>query len=273
MKCVFTSTEWIGNNRGKSELLTENKAGIISPLLPIEDGIKTILSVNTSGFTLVTVNREILRQGKEQNVFSIVDSMLFDPYPMKVIDNVKQFEGMFEDYERHFGFGRVERTDTVRFLTYVDKQPEYTAIGITKRDRRLTHLIYSLYFEGEYSNKDIVNLIAKHVSRELKACEIANVNVNINGTERVDSRYADKVRTYKQSYYHEKFEEARLLCNDATRRKTSITEYFDKPMRYESMSLFDVEPKPVELKPKQKTNHLAEFLQHLGELKQGIGVS
>src|SRR4051812_35578902 len=75
MKCVFTIQEWHGSHKSKSELYGEDVNGRMSPLMPVQEGVRTILTVTEDGYKLMNVNKEVLRQGVTTDVFEAFDSM------------------------------------------------------------------------------------------------------------------------------------------------------------------------------------------------------
>lgn len=253
MRCVFTSNELIGGHRVKSELWTESKEGTRAPLLPVIDGVKTILTVKADGYKLANVEGEILRQGITTDVFEVANSMLFDAEPMQVIDNVRGFEGRFSEYEQIYGFGRVERSKNRKFRLYVEKSDRGSGIGLVEYSGFDTYAIHSLLYSGPFNNRVMIDFVAEYVSSMLKASEKASIYyTGVNSSYKLDSKYADFIK-YHSKVYKDNFEQARLIAHDALLRRTDIAEIFEEPMRYEPQGLFVVEQKQEPEKPEKPT--------------------
>ena len=215
----------------------ETQDGKTEPLLPIIKGIKTILTVGENGYKLVNARKEILRQGKDTNVFNVIDSMLFDPLPMYVKDEIKCVEMDYGQYERVFGFGRVERDETRRFLAYVERTSSGIGIGLIGYEWSSTLAVHSLYNDKPMSHREVANYIASFIEPMLKASERAKITGVGLDANQLSGAYAGIVRMY-ESDYKDRFEQVRLLAMDATRRKTNIIETIEEPVRYLASGLF-----------------------------------
>lgn len=238
MKCVYSVNEFSSNSLVSSELWGETMEGKSGPLLPIIEGIKATLTVTKDGYTGENnAFGEIVRQGKETDVFAIYDTMRMPVEPLQVVMPI--FVGMFSEFERIYGHGRIERDETRRWLAYVEHTGSSTSTGLTEYEWANTLAVHSLHIDKAMSNGEVVNFIASFVEPKLKACEHGTVTgVGIDAS--LLSGGFGVVRMH-ESTYKDRFEQRRLLTMDAAFRRTDISEDLEEPVRYIASGLFNVE--------------------------------
>ena len=223
MKCICKETVYSRNGKLRTNLIGEFKDGKRRRLMETnKEGYKTILTVTPKGFELVAARSgEVLRRGKETDVFNIYDSLLIkeEACPMLVKDDIKGAALAFEDYENKYGFDRVQREVLAKFSVYTEEDCKGTAFGIVKQHWGETLEIHSIYEPELMSNKEKAEYIAEYISDKLNANEIGNISaVGID-------KYSDHsfVRIYAHAFAA-KFEQAKELYDDAMKRKTTISE-------------------------------------------------
>ena len=134
----------------------------------------------------------------------------------------------------------MERDTTRRFLTFVERIDSGVGIGLVEYSWSDTKAIHSLFIAEPMSHRGVANYIASIIEPMLKACERATITGVEMDASQLSGTYAGIVRMY-ESTYKDRFEQPRFLAEDATRRKTNISETFEEPVRFIVMGLFDVD--------------------------------
>jgi len=222
----------------KSEFWTETKEGARAPLLPLKDGVRALLTVGRNGYKVHNVHGEVMRQGVETDVFTIYDNMPMDVEPLRV--ETPDFTGLFVDYEREFGHGRIERDEKRRFKAYYVRTADGIGLGITEYRRLKTMSIHSLFVPEPMSDEQVINYIAEFASNKLRACEMATITGAQTEPSKLYGKHAGVVQMYCNPY-GSTLEQVHLLALDALKRRTSISEVFSEPATYKPLGLFDVE--------------------------------
>jgi hypothetical protein len=238
MKCITMEHEFYSNHHTGSRYVGTTVGGVTTELLPQDpSGIKATLDVDVDGFILRNNNGELLRKGKETDVFAIYDSMQFSILGDGLLVTANSFNGSFTEYENKYGFDRVERTEKVKYLAYSERLEGASVFGLVKVHYGKTLAIHSLYVDKPLSNRERASFLADYVYGQLNANETASITIVGGKVDKANGKHPGVVRLHS-SKWQPKYEQARLLAEDAAERETSISERFTEPMRYQIQGIF-----------------------------------
>jgi hypothetical protein len=230
--------DYYSNHHTGSRYVGTDKDGNTTELLPQDPtGVKATLDVDVDGFILRNNNGELLWKGKETDVFAIYDSMQFSIPGDGLLVITDSFNGSFTEYENKYGFDRVERTEKVKYLAYSERLEGASVFGLVKVHYGNTLEINSLYHDKELSNRERASFLADFVCERLDANETASITIVGGKVNKANVKHPGVVRLHS-SKWQPKYEQARLLAIDAGERRTSITERFTEPMRYQIQGIF-----------------------------------
>ncbi|WHX27448.1 hypothetical protein QNH47_06220 [Virgibacillus halodenitrificans] len=239
--CIYNENTYHGAHYSTTVMMTADKQGNVEPLVT-----DLTLTIEPGGeYRLTNGQGAVLRQGQAGDVFEVVDSMPIRIDTDKLTVHTPDYKGLYVDYEQKYGHGRigVERTHKRKFQAYTDRGSN--AIGIVEYRGKKTRVIHSLHMgDGDYSNKDKAVYLADYLQSLLFANEVAHVSGANFAADRLPLRYNGIVRLWG-SGYKEKFEQERLLHDDAIKRGTTITERLAKQVEYMPEGVFDGNGKGV----------------------------
>lgn len=254
MKCITTWRTYAFNQLVDAELVAESQDRSIQ--YPLITGL--IMTVKNGRYQIINGKGEIVRRGftdgTPESIFDIYDSMTFKVGDLQL--ELPYYSGSFEDYEKEFGFGRVERVVNTKWKAYSEPtsdDSEETIIGLLRYDGQRTYETHSIYIPERMTDSEKSEYIASYVYERLKANEYATIQgVNLKAIR------TDEISLYKMSYLH-RHEQARLLYISAMEHKASKSEFIPEGLHYRSEQLFEEEGEGSGDDSKETQSRVTEF--------------
>src|SRR5699024_4844968 len=108
MKCIYRQNTYAMGQRSKSELWAETSDGSRAPLLPIEKGYRTKLTITDAGYTIKNAAGAIVARGMETEVFAIVKQaykrgIALEPLQLEINTAAEVAEMSFDKYKELYG--------------------------------------------------------------------------------------------------------------------------------------------------------------------------
>lgn len=220
IKCIYRINTYAGDSLVKSQLYGEDADGNRRPLMQKYEGYTAILTVTPKGFKLTTGNSgEVLRQGTLTDVFEINDSLLLNPDPLLICDEIKGVEMAYTTYRNKYAVGRVERSHRAKYYAYAVEGTDGTGIGIEQSTEGETYYIFSLYYDGFFRDQDKSKKVVDAIESTLWASWRANVSAT-NMAKYIKHPFI-KVYASRDGY---RFDQAKQLAVDALERQSSVSE-------------------------------------------------
>ena len=123
-----------------------------------------------------------------------------------------------------------------RFRADFIKSDEGTGLAIVEYGSHWdaeTLAIHSIYDANNLSNKDASMIIFQRIYRDLTDGEQALLQMSrFSYRKGYDKPYRDRLKIQNVETIRGRMYQARLLAEDAIKRKTSISEVFDEPFRF-----------------------------------------
>lgn len=128
-----------------------------------------------------------------------------------------------------------------RFRADYIKTDEGTGIGIVEYEGKHkkynweldVKAIHSLYVKQDISNRDAQVTIYQFISNQLADDEHAILQINkFSRRQNYHLAYKNKISVHHIEYFRGRIFHARLLAEDAIKRKSDISETFDEPMQF-----------------------------------------
>ena len=230
--CIFKVNTYAMGQRSKSELFTETPDGNRAPLLPVEKGQRTKLTITDAGYTIENSTGAIVARGLETEVFAIVKQahgrgITLEPLQIEINTAAEVDEMSFDEYRELYGGADNMRDNRRKFKAYQVKGENHTAIGITEYSGGVTRSIASLYFDKKLNNRQAFETVGAYISDRLNSSDYGIVILTDFRINRFNhERYQGVIRFHSKKYTPG-MDEVRKLAEDAEERRSSITEVFD----------------------------------------------
>lgn len=231
MKCIVKERSYSRLGRSTTQLINSKT---LEPIF--KDG--GILTITTEGYRLTTSKGEIIKQGKETNIFPIIKALDFDVQPLQVVDEIKGVTLPFEAYQQRYDFENVPKDydKKRRYYAFIikDEEKDCTAFGITEKAGGLTYAIHSIYVPNAMNKYDRAQYLVNFIVGELYADEVASVQTVGAQQENIKDRLnKEHVRLFTGIKAEANSEKAEQLAKDAIERRETISERFEEPIKYE----------------------------------------
>jgi len=229
MRCIYRQNMFAMNQLSRSELWTETPEGNRAPLLPIDKGYRTKLTITDAGYTINNAAGEVISRGLETEVFVIVEKahkrgITLEPLELEINTSAEVASMSFEKYESLYGGADLGRTNRRKFKAYQIKGDDYSALGITEYAGEQTLSIASLYFDEKLNNREAFEAVGEYVNSQLNSDDYGIVTLTDFRLNRWNHERYQGVIRFNLSKYSPKMDEVRQLAEDAEQRQSSISE-------------------------------------------------
>ncbi|MBM7598025.1 hypothetical protein JOC34_000382 [Virgibacillus halotolerans] len=233
MKCIIKRNTYAKGSFSKSEFWTERKDGKFNPLLPIENGHRTKLTISDAGYQIINAAGEVVSRGLETEVFAIVKlaksrRITLEPLQIEINTTTETIEMSFDEYNDLYGGADLGRINKRTFKAYQIKGDDYTAIGVLEHSGKDTKSIASLYFEEKLNNREAFETLGEYVNEQIGSNDYGIVMLTDFRMNKWNYEKYEGVIRFHLSKYTSKMEGVWQLAEQAEERRSSITEVFDE---------------------------------------------
>lgn len=127
-----------------------------------------------------------------------------------------------------------------RFKAFYIRTGEDVGIGITEHTNKWdseTIAIHSIYDKNNLSNRDAFIAILQEIYFDLADDELALLYMSQTSRGKGwKEPYANRIKISKASYVRGVVYQTQLLAQDALRRESTISEVFDEPIRFSTIT-------------------------------------